>query len=58
MKILGFRNTHNRNSTYQCHERINNSVEKGFQYGTNYKIIPHTIDFENSKVTIYTRSKN
>ena len=49
---------HNHNSTYQCYERINNSVEKGFQYGTNYKIIPHTIDFENYKVTIYTRSKN
>ena len=58
MKILGFRKMHNDNSTYQYYERINNSVEKGFQYGTNYKIIPHTIDFENYKVTIYTRSKN
>ena len=58
MKILEFRNSHNHNSTYQCYERINNSVEKGFQYGTNYKIIPHTIDFKNYKVTIYTRSKN
>ena len=49
---------HNHNSTYQCYEKINDSVEKGFQYRTNYKIIPHTIDFENYKVTIYTRSKN
>ena len=58
MKILGFRNMHNHNSTYQCYEKINDSVEKGFQYRTNYKIIPHTIDFENYKVTIYTSSKN
>ena len=49
---------HNHNSTYQCYEKINDSVEKGFQYRTNYKIIPHTIDFKNYKVTIYTRSKN
>ena len=58
MKILGFRNMRNHNSIYQCYERINISVEKGFQYGTNYKIIPHTIECENYKVTIYTRSKN
>ena len=49
---------HNHNSTYQCYERKNNSVKKGFQYGTNYKIIPHTIEYENYKVIIYTRSKN
>ena len=58
MKILGFRNMHNHNSTYQCYEKINNSAEKGFQYRTNYKIISHMIGFENYKVTIYTSSKN